>query len=533
MRLRDLIDAAVATAPDRIAVIDERGRVTYTELAFLSDRLTQQLRAAGVAAGDRIGLWLPNSSFWLAVHLALARIGAVAVGVNCRYPVAETARITDAAQLRALIVDIDSGGVADPDTVSELIKSTDSPIDTIFNRSGHFEVQSGAVCVDLSAPGRCTSEPGADSDPDVPFAIFTSSGSTGRPKLIAHSQRGICAHSVAVAESFGYTSPGTVVLGQLPICGVWGFNTVYAALAAKATVVTMERFEPSEAVALIDKHAVTTANGPDLFIRQLFTAADSGQSALKSLRSIGFSTFSNDADELIGWADSLGVTLFQVYGSSEQQALMLHQSSDAEPAVRAEPGGTASNPETLTRIRDTTTGAIVTEGGSGELETFGPNVMLGYLAGATVDRSAFTSDGWLRTGDICQATAVGVRYLARDKDVLRLSGFLVDPQEIEVEMEKLDGILEAKVVGVDTPKGPRCVAFVRANPPTHLDTNSILKQCRSAMASFKVPVAVYVVDEYPRVDGANGPRIQRLALRNLAISKGLSMKKSSRRDVWG
>jgi fatty-acyl-CoA synthase len=76
------------------------------------------------------------------------------------------------------------------------------------------------------------------------------------------------------------------------------------------------------------------------------------------------------------------------------------------------------------------------------------------------------------------------------------------------------------VVGVDTGEGPRCVAFVRlSGSAAELDEHAVLAGCRDSLASYKVPLRVFPIEDFPRVDGANGPRIQRLALRELAMRR--------------
>ena len=519
--LSDLIRSNAVSRPTRTALIDEYGSCTYAELYESAMRLAGSLVQAGLGQGDRVGLWLPNSVFWLQAHLALAQLGAIAVGINARYPAEETARIVRAAGIRTLVIDPGSTGVADAATVASLIRRDGVELDTLICRDGLITVTAGIACLDASALLAADVAAPDGAGADSPCTVFTSSGSTGMPKLILHSQGAISTHSRAIAEDFRYTADDAVVLGQLPLCGVWGFNTAYAALAAGATTVLMQRFDATRAVERVEQHRVTHANGPDLFLRQLFTAAEPAPERISSLRGVGFSTFSNDSRELVDLGDRFGVTLFQVYGSSEQQALMVHRPLDADADERADPGGYPSNPDTRMRIRDAETGELLGQDVSGLLESSGPNVMLGYLTRDGIDTSALTDDGWVRTGDVAMLTATGLRYLSRATDVLRLSGFLVDPQEIELRMEEFDEVVEAKVVGIDTPRGPRCVAFVRARDGDRFDEARLLDACRGSLASFKVPLRIFLIEDFPRVDGANGPRIQRKALRTMA-EEGLS-----------
>ena len=514
--LLELIETTARERPTRTALIDEHGSCTYAELYESGTRLAGSMARAGLGHGSRVGLWLPNSVFWLQTHLALAHLGAIAIGINARYPAEETARIMRAAGIHTLVIDPGSNGIADAESLAALTRLDGVELETVICRDGTVAVPAGVASLDGAELVRAGLPVAGGARPETPCSVFTSSGSTGVPKLILHSQGAISSHSRAIADDFAYTEESTVVLGQLPLCGVWGFNTAYAALAAGATTVLMERFDATRAVELTERHRVTHANGPDLFLRKLFAAAEPDPKRIASLRAIGFSTFSNDSRELVDLADGFGVSLFQVYGSSEQQALMVHRPLGADAEERADPGGRPSNPGTRMRIRDTDTGELVGPDVAGLLESTGPNVMLGYLTRDGIDTSALTDDGWVRTGDIGMLTSTGMRYLSRATDVLRLSGFLVDPQEIEVRMEEFDGVVEAKVVGVDTPRGTRCVAFVRPADGTRFDEPRLIDACRSALASFKVPLRVFPVDDFPRVDGANGPRIQRKALRAMA-----------------
>lgn len=516
----DLIADVARIKPNHPAVVDETRSLDYESLVAEARRLTAHFCAQGITSGTRIGLWCPNSSFWLAANLAIAQLGAVSVAINARYPVSETARVARAADLSALIVDLDSIGVASSSTVEELLTQADVNIDTVFVREGKIDLSTNIQVVDCAGRPSDSSDSfqSMPPDPNAGFVVFTSSGSTGKPKLILHSQRGVTEHSRAIARSFAYTAPHTVVLGQLPLCGVWGFNTAYAALAAGATLVTMERYSADEAVRLVEKYRITHANGPDQFVRTLFAAADITKCDISSMKGIGFSTFSNDARELVDLGDDRGISLFQVYGSSEQQALMLHQPVQGTPSQRADAGGRPSNPLTQVRIRDVSSGELVSSDEPGMIESTGPNSMLGYFIDGDIDRSCFSSDGWIITGDIGQIAEHGIRYLTRDKDALRLSGFLVDPKEIELTIEQHVDVAEAKVVGVDIRGRHHCVAFTRLNTGKNFDAETIRRHCQQELATFKVPAKIHQIDAFPQIDGANGPRIQRLALRDLALS---------------
>jgi fatty-acyl-CoA synthase len=159
----------------------------------------------------------------------------------------------------------------------------------------------------------------------------------------------------------------------------------------------------------------------------------------------------------------------------------------------------------------------------GELQLRGPSLFAGYLAegGDHVDDdlTAENFDGdWFRTGDLAEQDPSDPReftYLTRLGDVLRLGGFLVAPAEIEAVLMGLDGVLEAQVVALDRPNGARPVAFVISDAG-EIDEANAIAACGDALARYKVPIAVLTIDRFPTTPSANGTKIQRVKLREIA-----------------
>src|SRR5207237_6224576 len=134
------------------------------------------------------------------------------------------------------------------------------------------------------------------------------------------------------------------------------------------------------------------------------------------------------------------------------------------------PGGTPVSPEASIRVRDPETGRPLGVGESGELEARGPSLMKEYFADRAATEAAITADGYVRTGDVARLLDDGsFVFEGRMGDVLRLSGFLVAPAEIESHLQQHPGIDSAQVVGVSTPAGLRPVAFVTLRRGAALD----------------------------------------------------------------
>ena len=457
--LPGLLGELAGRSPDAPALLNGSGTTTFAQLEERSARVAGGLRELGIGAGDRVALWLPNRREWLELHLALARLGALTVAINTRFRAHEAGDILNRAAVTALV------------TEPELAERLDE--------------RPGIVIHDLPE-----AEPAPDrSEPDGPCIAFTSSGTTGRPKLVVHAQRAIAAHAQAVARGFGYDRPGTVVLGMLPLCGVFGYDSVLGALAGGAAVVMLERFDGHDAARLVERHAITHANGSDTMLLRLFEAAPD-----PPLREAGFAAFDADPRHVVEAADAAGTTAYMCYGSTEVQALLAHAPVDGTPQRRAVAGGRPVHPDTHVRVSD-----------DGELEVRGPSVTCGYLGD---DELELTPDGFLPTGDLGRATEDGFAFEGRRDDALRLRGFLVSPREIEAFLEEQDGIAEAAVVAA----GDGVVAFVVGD----VDEDAAIERCRARLASFKVPRRVIALDALPVTESANGRKVRRAELRRMA-----------------
>jgi fatty-acyl-CoA synthase len=506
--------------PDAPALIEGGLTTSFAELADRSDRLAAGLAGLGVGRGDLVAVWLPNTTAWVEVEFAVARLGAIALSVNSKLRSHDVSQLLDQAQPRVLVVwpgfrgidflgmlaDVAPNAPASLQHVVLLGEVTDRDVPELLrDRVQRYE--------ELLTGERFS---GDVVGPDLPVNAFTSSGTTSAPKLVPQTHAALVGHSHAVADTFGYREDDVVVLGMLPFCGVFGCNTLLAGLAAGRPVVVQAAFDGEEAVSLIEQHQVTHTNGADDMLRRILEAADP-PSRIASLREAGFASFGGDPHALVAAADALGKRFFQTYGSSEVQALMCYPAQGADVERRSRGGGVPVSDAIRVRVRDLETGEVVRDGGEGEIEVSGPNVTPGYLNQTEATARSRTDDGWFRTGDL--GRMVGDRdvvYVARLGDALRLGGFLVGPREIEAYLEQLHGVAAAQVVGVQGEGGDSAVGFVVPTGSAQLDEDQLLASCRRDLARFKVPRRILVVDAFPTTRSANGDKIQRVRLREMA-----------------
>jgi fatty-acyl-CoA synthase len=350
----------------------------------------------------------------------------------------------------------------------------------------------------------------------APCNIFTTSGTTSAPKFVLHRQGAIAGHAQQVARTFGFTAPETLSLAIMPLCGVFGFNQTLSTLAAGKPSVLVESYEIEEIARLIARYKPTTMFGSDDMYARLLELMP-GRWPFRSIKWAGYGAFNASLEDLPERAQPRGLRLVGLYGMSEVQALYSRQPLNLPIARRKLGGGIPTSPLGHVRVRDPETGELLGPGQPGALELAGPSLMVGYYGNEAATAAAMTPDGYVRTGDLGELDGRGgFTFLSRMGDVLRLSGFLVNPLEIEMHIQQMPGISDCQTVAVARPDGVRAVSFVILESGAALDEAATIAHCRQGLANYKVPMRVFAVDDFPKTPSPNGFKIQRSRLREMA-----------------
>ena len=520
------LTAMLAAQPaDATAIVYEGERWTFGALQELSRKAAGGLARLGIGPGDRVAIWLPNCVAYAATMLGCAQLGAVAVAVNTRYRSVEVEDIVGRGRCKALVFwpgfkSIDFAGI---------LKAVDPKALTTLETLVVYD-EGGDAPGDVGIPGIATvryedvmsAPPLADchGTPDSPCNMFTTSGTTKKPKFVMHKQSVVVHHAREVVRGFGYGAPDAVMLQTVPMCGVFGFCQFLAGLAAGRPNVLMPVFDAEGAVDLIREHGVTHTVGGDDMADRMIAAADASGKPMSTLRRFGYARFNAALTDIVERADAHGFTMCAVYGSSEVQALFSVQRADAPAEQRKLGGGIPVSADAEIRARDRETGRILPHGEPGELEMRAPSLMIGYDGNPEATAEAMTEDGYFRTGDLGYTTErEGFVYLSRMGDVLRLGGFLVNPAEIEDHLVHHPAVDGAQVVGVEKHPGTVAVGFVMLKPGAETDEAALKAHCKAGLASFKQPVRVFIVDAFPVTQSANGTKIQRAKLREMAAER--------------
>jgi fatty-acyl-CoA synthase len=495
------------------ALIDERAEqpafvcksfsATRGELRHASLRGAALLASMCLKRGDTICVWLPDGGSWLQLLFAAAHIGVLVVPISTRLRVDEARYVVRTARAKVIVVPKDFLGF-DYAGSARLIQADTDCVEHVFEVVAPEQF----IVVDSALP--VPQETGRLTDG---LCTFSTSGTTGQSKLAVHSQSGIARHGLNVATRMDI-APGDVMLCGLSLYGVLGFVQMIGALAGGASCVFMQVFEAGRAAKLIETENVTHFFGSDgMFIPVL----DTPGAKLSTWRCAGFAEFTGMASILVERAEQeWGLRAFGLFGASECFALMATGLPQSPAQIRKLPGGTSISSEIEFRVVDVESGMTLADGERGELHIRGYNVMDGYLNNPQATQSALTADGWYRTGDLAYREGERFVYLSRLKDGLRLSGYLVDPTEIEAFLATHQDVVDAQVVGVSrVGKGDVAVAFLRTRND-NLSEADLLPFCKAGMANYKVPKRIITVVDYPSKEGPNGTKILKNKLREMA-----------------
>jgi fatty-acyl-CoA synthase len=519
---RTLPELLAARADAAAPALIERGRaLSFRELAAESRRVAAGFARLGLKPGDRVALWLPNVPAWLAAFFACAQLGLVALSVNTRFRSHELADILYRSRARALIFwpqfkDLDFPGIlaqCDPQALEPLEA-------VIVYGEGELVPQAvaGKRSLAYSELAGGTELSGQHAGPDTGCVLFTTSGTTKAPKFVLHTQRSVLSHAVDVTQGFSIGADSVMLLAP-PLCGVFGFCSAMAALAAGRPVVMTPAWDAAQAARDIAAHRVTHANGTDDAFAQLLAQSDA-ERPFPSLRFFGYAAFNPAQGDIVARAEARGVTLVGLYGTSEIQALFARQSENAPVAERMPAGGKPVSAQARVRARDPESGQVLPHGEPGELEFLAPaSRMLEYLEDPQATAAAFTADQYYRSGDL-GFTQPGGRfvYLTRMGDSLRLGGFLVSPAEIEAVVQEVPGIAACQVVGVPLGGALAPVACVVLEQGAALDEARVVAHVAARLARYKVPRRVLAVAAFPVTPGANATKIQKGRLREMALA---------------
>jgi acyl-CoA synthetase (AMP-forming)/AMP-acid ligase II len=525
-RVFDVFAANAARVPERTAVVDPPNRqaldggdplrLDYRSLAALVDATMLALADAGLQRDDVLVTQLPNIVEYVALYLAAARLGVVLSPVPMQYRRAELEPIVHLTGARAIL------------TVRRFKDTEPATFATSLEPSVQVLVLGdaappGTTLLDLSrrAAGRTHErasalEAAAAVSADDILTICWTSGTEGKPKGVPRSHNHWFAISVAHYDG-AQLREGDKLLNPFPLVNMAAIGgCLMSWLHSAGTLLLHHPFELPVYLAQIAAERPEYAIAPPAILtlllqnESLLAGVD-----LTCLRCIGSGSAPLPPAMIRGYKERYGIEIVNMFGSNEGMSLCSGPAETVDAERRARYFPRFGRPEidwpqrmarTIeTRLTDPDTGAEITEPGSpGEMQIRGPTVFDGYLRSPELNATAFTPDGWFRTGDLFEIAEPGdprfYRFVGRLKQLIVRGGMKISPDELDAALADHPAIAEAAVIGEpDEVLGERICAVVVLRPGKGLTLDELQQHFGSrGLAKFKWPERLRFVAQLPR-----------------------------------
>ena len=484
------VDALVEVATGR--------RWTYSELDDEINTVARGLMAAGLAAGDRIGIWAPNCVEWVLVQFAAAKIGAILVNINPAYRTHELAYVLEQSGL-SMLVSATSFKFSDyAAMVAEVRPEASALQQVVFLGTDDWDrLRESAAQISVE---QLAARQAGLSNTD-PINIQYTSGTTGFPKGATLSHRNILNN--------GYFVTGQIRLGPgdrlcIPVPFYHCFGMVMGNLGCTThgatIVIPAPGFDPGLTLDAIESQRCTGVYGvPTMFIA-MQNHADFAARDLSSLRTGIMAGAVCPVEVMKRCIEDMHMAEVAIaYGMTETSPVSCQTLIDDDLERRTASIGRA-HPHVEIKIVDPDTGETVDRGEPGEFCTRGYSVMLGYWREADKTAQAIDSDGWMHTGDLAVMRPDGYcNVVGRIKDMIIRGGENIYPREIEEFLYTHPDVEDAQVIGVpDDTYGEEVCAWIRMKANREpLDAAALRNFASGRLAHYKIPRYVHLVDEFP------------------------------------
>ncbi|HXG04691.1 MAG TPA: AMP-binding protein [Candidatus Binatia bacterium] len=490
----DILARRAAAHPDRVAIVDHRGRLTYGELRARVDRVAAGLAALNVEPGEVVTIQLPNWAEFAAVFFACERVGAVANQIGPDYRTREVEYILRFSESRVFVCPASFRGF-DYVAMADELRPRLPDLRSVWVLGGAGR----GVSVPLDEALNGTKlvpeyRPRAMSADEVMRMAFTS-GTTGNPKGVMHSFNTTLSACRILNEAMAVTADD-VFLIYLPLGLNWGYLTLLQALMVGGRAVLLDRFSTRAALELIERERVSFIPSAPASLIAMLNDPDLPRFDLSSLRVVITGGASCPVETIRAFRARVPGHLIELYGMLETGFHTFTRLTDDPEAVT----GTIGRPAPGMRLRLIDEhGRDVPAGAEGEIAAEGPSVHLGYHKNPAANAELFTADGWFRTGDLGQQDAAGnVRIVGRLKEMINRGGKKFFPREIEEILYAHPKVLHAAIVGLPDPRlGERNCLCLIPRPGSLPSLQELVDYLKDSVATYKLPEELEIFDDFP------------------------------------
>jgi len=494
----ETLDRLAQVRPAALALVDSTRRLTFREYQEQATNLAAAFLGLGLTRDDVIAVQLPNGVDFPVTINAAMRAGIPFCQFHHGFRSKEVGFVLEFSRARAVVIPHVHQGFDYPAMIAELrpklpnlehviVVSDNVPQGVVDLRAATQRPASQEALVQLA-------ERRPKSD-DLCRMAFTS-GTTGDPKAVVHTHNTSSCTARSSARDQRMSEDSAMLL-FLPVGLNWGLGCTKQSLFAGCKIVYMERFDARTALEIIERERITHFVTAPASLVAMMDAADAGNYDLASLEVIVSGGASCPLEVLKRAQQRFGARVLEMYGMLESGVQSRTYVEDDYQLV----AGTVGRPvrEVQVRVCDAQD-RPVPAGTVGEIECFGPSVMLGYYENSDANKRAFADDGFFRTGDQGVFDESGLlRISGRIKEMIIRGGANIYPREIEEVLFEHPKVADCAIVGIPHPRlGETAVACVVLRPGEKLAFEDMIAFLETRVARYKLPERLIVLDELPR-----------------------------------
>ncbi|MFT5449595.1 MAG: fatty-acyl-CoA synthase [Gammaproteobacteria bacterium] len=493
----ELLYEQAARSPDHLAVVCCGEQLSYGQLADRASRMASSMQQLGVRRGTRVAMLVNNRIEFLEVLLGASLLGATVAPLSTWSTRSELDFLLRDSSTEVLFTIARLGEQDIAQDVASVLGAPGAPkparvvvIDGDAQQEWlQYEELTHAEPLVLPAPG-------IGASAVDPMVILYTSGSSNRPKAVPMDHYAAIENGYNIGERQGLT-PQDRVFVAVPL--FWSYaavNALPATISHGATLVIQERFEPEEALSLIEEHGCTAIYTLPAITNALLAAPGFQRQRTRTLRT-GLTIGS--PQDVLRAANELGAaSICNIYGSTETYGNCCVTPHDWPLARRSVSQGPPL-PGVSIRIRNPDSGALCPPGTVGNVEVHG-YLTRGYVGdSARFNAEVFSDDGYFRTGDLASLDEHGcMSYAGRSTEMIKRSGINVSPAEIEEVLQQHPDVGLAGVTGApDERRDEVIVAFVICRPGTSVSAQSLISHCATHLSKYKIPDHIEFCDALP------------------------------------
>ncbi|WP_204045172.1 long-chain-fatty-acid--CoA ligase [Acrocarpospora phusangensis] len=493
LNLSIVLEDSARETPDRTAVVFGDLRLPYSFVDSVACQVANLLVSRGIGKGDRVAIACPNLPYFPFVYFGILKSGATVVPLNVLLQSREIAYHLADSEAKALFcfegtpeLPLGERGRAgfDESSAEHFFVLPATPLAT---ESPYGESLWAAL------DGLPTTFESARTAPDDTAVILYTSGTTGQPKGAELSHQNMLVNAMISDEMYP-RQPHDVYLGALPLFHSFGQTVIMnAGFRRRATLVLMPRFEPVEALRLMNAEGVTLFAGvPTMYWALLTTLHGGGSETPTALATAIAGGSALPVEVLKDFEKTFNVPIMEGYGLSETSPV----ASFNQLGKVAKPGSIGTPVWGVEmKLIDSDWGTV---DDVGEIAIRGHNVMKGYYNRPEATGEVMR-DGWFRTGDVARRDEDGYYFIIdRAKDMIIRGGFNVYPREVEEVLMTHEAVSLAAVVGVPHDShGEEVKAYIIRTAGVSVTEEELIAWSREAMAAYKYPRIVEFRDELP------------------------------------